>query len=111
MIVSEYWDEEPLTNLYDWLTDWYVVRPSLTPSATPGRLPRHPQLPPLHIEDNTGPKLQEELTILLWNAEKSEKTSYNWVFFCYFLLKMPNFWSAKCWQSNLDFAVWWVSSF
>jgi len=36
-------------------------RPSLTPSATPGRLPRHPELPPLHIEDNTGPRLKDYL--------------------------------------------------
>ena len=38
-----------------------LFRPSLTPSATPGRLPRHPELPPLHIEDNTGPRLKDYL--------------------------------------------------
>ena len=38
-----------------------VFRPSLTPSATPGRLPRHPELPPLHLEDNTGPRLKDYL--------------------------------------------------
>jgi len=36
-------------------------RPSLTPSSTPGRLPRHPELPPLHLEDNSGPRLKDYL--------------------------------------------------
>ena len=38
-----------------------VFRPSLTPSSTPGRLPRHPELPPLHLEDNSGPRLKDYL--------------------------------------------------